>query len=136
MTYIHELADWPKLHKAQVWRQVNNHSLNDRQRQAINRMLADWRGHLTTSKYAKLAKCSTDTALRDIRSLTPCAAAGACLSPAPSLWYAPPGQRGADTFPAAPRAWLRLRRGASAICLGRNFGNPFRNRRLADADFR
>ncbi len=57
------------LHKAQVWRQVNNHSVNDRQRQVINRMLADWRGHLTTSKYAKLAKCSTDTALRDIREL-------------------------------------------------------------------
>ncbi len=32
-------------------------------------MLDDWKGHLTTSKYAKLAKCSTDTALRDIREL-------------------------------------------------------------------
>ena len=32
-------------------------------------MLDDFQGHLTTSKYAKLAKCSTDTALRDIREL-------------------------------------------------------------------
>jgi Fic family protein len=32
-------------------------------------MLDDFRGHMNTSKYAKLAKCSTDTALRDIRDL-------------------------------------------------------------------
>jgi len=33
-------------------------------------MLEDgWQGHLYTSKYARLAKCSTDTALRDIREL-------------------------------------------------------------------
>ncbi|HJS06600.1 MAG TPA: DeoR family transcriptional regulator [Pirellulales bacterium] len=32
-------------------------------------MLADFVGFLTTSKYAKLAKCSTDTALRDIQEL-------------------------------------------------------------------
>ena len=29
----------------------------------------DWQGHLNTSKYAKLAKCSPDTALRDIKEL-------------------------------------------------------------------
>jgi hypothetical protein len=43
--------------------------VNDRQRKVINRMLDDFQGHLTTSKYAKLAKCSNDTALRDIREL-------------------------------------------------------------------
>ncbi len=32
-------------------------------------MLDNFKGHLTTSKYAKLAKCSNDTALRDIRDL-------------------------------------------------------------------
>lgn len=32
-------------------------------------MLEGFEGFLTTSKYAKLAKCSTDTALRDIREL-------------------------------------------------------------------
>jgi Fic family protein len=32
-------------------------------------MLNGFKGHLTNSKYAKLAKCSSDTALRDIREL-------------------------------------------------------------------
>jgi Fic family protein len=32
-------------------------------------MLDNFEGHLTTSKYAKLTKCSNDTALRDIREL-------------------------------------------------------------------
>jgi Fic family protein len=32
-------------------------------------MLNGFEGFLTTSKYAKLAKCSTDTALRDIQEL-------------------------------------------------------------------
>jgi len=43
--------------------------VNERQRKVINRLLDDFQGHLTTSKYAKLAKCSNDTALRDIREL-------------------------------------------------------------------
>ena len=29
----------------------------------------DFKGHMNTSKYAKLAKCSNDTALRDIQNL-------------------------------------------------------------------
>jgi len=57
------------LHKAQVWERINRRPVNDRQRLVINRMLGDFKGHLTTSKYARLAKCSTDTALRDIRDL-------------------------------------------------------------------
>jgi Fic family protein len=32
-------------------------------------MLDNFKGHLTTSKYARLAGCSNDTALRDIREL-------------------------------------------------------------------
>jgi len=32
-------------------------------------MLGDWQGHMTSSKYARLAKCFTDTALRDLREL-------------------------------------------------------------------
>ena len=44
--------------------------MNDRQRQVINRMLEDdFEGFMNTSKYAKLAKCSNDTALRDIQEL-------------------------------------------------------------------
>jgi Fic family protein len=58
------------LHKARIWQRISTKPVNDRQRKVINRMLEhDWKGHLNTSKYAKLTKCSTDTALRDIREL-------------------------------------------------------------------
>jgi Fic family protein len=57
------------LYKAQLWTKINEQPVNDRQRLVINRMLDDFKGFLTSSKYAKLAKCSTDTALRDIREL-------------------------------------------------------------------
>ena len=57
------------LRKAQLWQRINLHPVRERQRQVINRMLDDFEGHLTTSKYAKLAKCSNDTALRDIGEL-------------------------------------------------------------------
>ena len=55
--------------KARVWQQANQYALNERQRNLINRLLDGFTGKLTTGKYAKLAKCSTDTALRDIRDL-------------------------------------------------------------------
>jgi Fic family protein len=55
--------------KARLWRRINERPVNERQRLVINRMLDGFQGFLTTSKYAKLAKCSTDTALRDIREL-------------------------------------------------------------------
>jgi len=57
------------LNKAKVWESANRGPVNDRQRIVINRLLDDFIGKLTTSKYAKLAKCSPDTALRDIRAL-------------------------------------------------------------------
>ncbi|MBX3426949.1 MAG: Fic family protein [Pirellulales bacterium] len=57
------------LNKAHIWQRLQDRPVNERQRTVINRMLDDWEGFLTTSKYAKLAKCSTDTALRDIREL-------------------------------------------------------------------
>ena len=57
------------LHKAKLWQRINPNPVNERQRIVINRTLDDFKGHLTTSKYAKLAKCSNDTALRDIREL-------------------------------------------------------------------
>jgi Fic family protein len=50
----------------------NNYALkldNDRQRKVINKLLDGFDGKLTTSKWAKIAKCSQDTALRDIQSL-------------------------------------------------------------------
>jgi len=57
------------LYKARLWQRINRRPVNERQRLVINRMLDGFDGFLTTSKYAKLAKCSTDTALRDIREL-------------------------------------------------------------------
>ncbi len=57
------------LNKARLWQRINRRPVNDRQRAVINRMLNGYKGVLSTSKYAQLAKCSTDTALRDIREL-------------------------------------------------------------------
>lgn len=58
------------LFKAQLWDLINQKPVNDRQRSIINRMLEDdFEGFINTSKYAKLAKCSNDTALRDIQEL-------------------------------------------------------------------
>jgi Fic family protein len=57
------------LYKAELWNIANRHSVNERQRLILNRMLDGFQGYVNTSKYAKLAKCSTDTALRDIRNL-------------------------------------------------------------------
>jgi Fic family protein len=58
------------LRKAKVWERINSQSpVNERQREVINRLLDGFEGKLSTSKYAKLAKCSGDTALRDIKIL-------------------------------------------------------------------
>lgn len=58
------------LAKARFWEVVSGGSgsvaINERQRLVLNRLLDGFEGNLTTSKYAKLAKCSQDTALRDI----------------------------------------------------------------------
>ena len=57
------------LRKAQFWERHGGDNLNDRQRIVINRLLNGFEGKLTSSKWAKLAKCSQDTALRDIEGL-------------------------------------------------------------------
>lgn len=57
------------LSKAAYWKRFQNVPLNDRQRLVVNRLLDGFDGKLTTSKYAKLAKCSQDTALRDVQAL-------------------------------------------------------------------
>lgn len=58
------------LQRSRVWRLAESGSgLNGRQRLIIERLLDGFEGHLTTSKYATLAKCSSDTALRDIEAL-------------------------------------------------------------------
>ncbi len=57
------------LRKSRLWERINRRPVNERQRLVINRMANDFQGFLTTSKYAKLAKCSADSALRDLKEL-------------------------------------------------------------------
>jgi Fic family protein len=57
------------LQKARFWDLHAGALFNDRQRKIINRLLNGFEGKLTSSKWAKLAKCSQDTALRDIGDL-------------------------------------------------------------------
>src|ERR1035438_8136618 len=57
------------LNKARFWDSIAGFAINERQRLVLNRLLDGFEGKLTTSKYAKLAKCSQDTALRDILPL-------------------------------------------------------------------
>jgi Fic family protein len=57
------------LRKARLWQRIHSRPVNERQRTVINRMLDGFEGVLTSSKYAKLAKCSSDSALRDIQEL-------------------------------------------------------------------
>ncbi|MBI3269157.1 MAG: Fic family protein [Planctomycetes bacterium] len=57
------------LRKAKLWQHLHRRPVNERQRLVLNRLLDDFKGFMTTSKYAKLTKCSADTALRDLREL-------------------------------------------------------------------
>ena len=57
------------LAKGRFWERIQTNSLNERQRLVLNRLLDGFEGKLTTAKYAKLSKCSHDTALRDILPL-------------------------------------------------------------------
>jgi Fic family protein len=55
--------------KAGFWEKQNNTSLNERQKLLLNKILDGFEGKLTSTKWAKIAKCSSDTALRDIQDL-------------------------------------------------------------------
>ena len=57
------------LAKARFWERMKNVAINERQRAVLNRLLDGFEGKLNTSKWAKLTKVSTDTALRDITDL-------------------------------------------------------------------
>ena len=57
------------LNKAKFWERFAREPLNERQIKVLNRLLDGFEGKLTTSRYAKLAKCSQDTAYRDILDL-------------------------------------------------------------------
>lgn len=57
------------LRKAAFWKTHENTPLNERQRLMLNKLLDGFDGKLKSSKWAKIAKCSPDTALRDIKDL-------------------------------------------------------------------
>ncbi|MDR2359000.1 MAG: Fic family protein [Prevotellaceae bacterium] len=58
------------LQKAKFWNLYKHTGINERQRLMLNELLdGDFQGKLKSSKWAKMAKCSTDTALRDIKDL-------------------------------------------------------------------
>ena len=55
--------------KARFWQAQPTGSVNDRQEKMINKLFDGFEGKLTSSKWAKIIKCSQDTALRDILDL-------------------------------------------------------------------
>jgi len=57
------------LQKADFWDEHKETVLNSRQRLMLNKLLDGFDGKLKSSKWAKITKCSADTALRDIKDL-------------------------------------------------------------------
>ncbi len=57
------------LRKARFWESYTGVLFNERQRLLLNKMLDGFDGKLTSSKWARIAKCSQDTAQRDILDL-------------------------------------------------------------------
>lgn len=57
------------LDKARFWERFAKEPLNERQIRVLNKLLDGFEGKLTTSKWAKLARSSQDTAYRDILDL-------------------------------------------------------------------
>ena len=57
------------IEKARFWERFAKEPLNKRQIKVLNRLLEGFEGKLTSSKWAKIAKCSQDTAYRDILDL-------------------------------------------------------------------
>lgn len=57
------------LEKANTWKLMNHFAMNERQKKVLNKLLDDFQGNLTSSKYAGISKCSKETAIRDIQDL-------------------------------------------------------------------
>lgn len=57
------------LFKADFWSRHSKTLINERQKKLLNKILDGFDGKLTSSKWAKIAKCSKDTAIRDINDL-------------------------------------------------------------------
>ena len=57
------------INKHYFWVKYARININDRQRKILNLLMDDFDGVLNTTKWAKIGKCSQDTALRDIQDL-------------------------------------------------------------------
>jgi Fic family protein len=57
------------LAKALFWQRWGDKPMNQRQVKLLNRLMDGFEGKLTSSKWAAIAKCSPDAALRDINEL-------------------------------------------------------------------
>jgi len=57
------------MEKKELWAKLAKESLNARQIKMVDLILEDWKGNLTSSKWAEICKCSQDTATRDIEAL-------------------------------------------------------------------
>ena len=57
------------LFKAAFWQKHQATAINERQRKLLNKLMDGFEGKLTSSKWAKIAKCSKDSAVRDINDL-------------------------------------------------------------------
>lgn len=55
--------------KAMTWQKINKIALDSNQKKIITMMLDGFEGNLTSSKWAKICKCSQDTAIRSINYL-------------------------------------------------------------------
>jgi Fic family protein len=75
LTALHRAVDSAQhtldavLAKTRFWQRWATTPLNERQAKLLNRLLDGFEGKLTSSKWASIAKCSPDTALRDIGEL-------------------------------------------------------------------
>jgi Fic family protein len=57
------------LAKADFWQKRIDTPFNERQRKVVNLLLDEFKGKLSSSKWSKIAKCSKDSAVRDINDL-------------------------------------------------------------------
>ena len=57
------------LRKTEFWNKHEDTLINERQRLILNKLFDGFEGKLKSSKWAKITKCSADTALRDIKDL-------------------------------------------------------------------
>ena len=57
------------IYKHSFWLKYSGINLNERQRKILHLLLDDFQGVLNTTKWARISKCSQDTALRDIQHL-------------------------------------------------------------------